>query len=454
MSEHSSLRGSRVTVLGAGISGVSIALLARRLGASVFVSDAGGISDAAAKTLESAGIPFEQGGHTDRALSGDLTVVGSGFPPSAPIVKKLNERGIEPVGELDFVMPHIGGRVIGITGSNGKTTTTSLLAHLLVSAGVKCAAAGNIGAPIADLAGRDFDFIAMEVSSFQLHWAKRVSLAGAVMTNLAPDHIDWHGSYESYASSKARIFDFVEEGGFSVLQERDAGAPKGGMRRPHFLTWGEASLGNAISLSASRRNAVLNGVELFGFGDTKLLGAHNMENTAMAMAAMKLLGFGERAARSSLSSFSPPPHRCSLVLEKGGVRYIDDSKGTNIAASSAAMSSIEGPHIVILGGRGKGEDYAGLVGPLKKFARRAILIGEASGDIAAALDRGEYEGYLAAGDMESAVKIAAEIAAPGESVLLSPACTSWDSYSNYGERGDHFASLVRRYAREKDDPLR
>ncbi|MDR1508805.1 MAG: UDP-N-acetylmuramoyl-L-alanine--D-glutamate ligase [Synergistaceae bacterium] len=455
MSEKPVMDGMRLTVLGAGTSGISLAFMAHRLGADVFVSDSAKISGPALARLEEAGIPYEQGGHTENVFSGDIIVVGSGFPPKAPIIAKLRERGASPVGELDFALPFISSRVIGVTGSNGKTTTTSLLAHLIRALGAKCRAAGNIGSAIADFAGADLDYIVLELSSFQLYWTKSANLAGAIVTNLAPDHIDWHGSYENYAASKARILSFVRDEGFSVIQERDRETLGycGGIN--YSLSWGGAHETQVISLSTKEKNAMMGGVELFRFCETNLIGVHNMENTAMAMAAVKLLGLDAESARASLASYEAPPHRCRLVLTtNSGVRYIDDSKGTNIAASSAAMSSIEGPHIVILGGRGKNEDYAGLLEPLRKFAKCAVLIGEESDNIAAALESGGYMNFLKTGDMESAVKIASGLACPGDSVLLSPACTSWDAYKNYEERGEHFTSLVMKYAGDKNDAVR
>jgi UDP-N-acetylmuramoylalanine--D-glutamate ligase len=445
MSETAAQEPRKVTVLGAGVSGVSLALLAKKLGMDVFVSDKGKISDTAREKFDAAGIRYEEGGHTEAAESADAAIAGSGFPPDAPALELLARNGVRLTGELDFALPRVKGRVIGVTGSNGKTTTTSLLAHLINAAGAKCAAAGNIGSPIADFAGSDYEFIALELSSFQLHWAEDIRLSGAVVTNLAPDHIDWHGSYEKYAAAKAKIMNFVVDGGFAIVQKRDAETLGAARDRADVLSWDETG-DQVIKLDAKTRAAYLDGGELFRFDETTLLGSHNMENIAMAMAAVKRLGLDAGKARAALKSFVPPAHRCSLVLEHGGVRYIDDSKGTNIAASSTAMSSIEGPHVVILGGRGKGEDYAEIVAPLKKYARCAILIGEEAGAIARALRGGGYSEYREAGDMESAVRLAAALAKPGDAVLLSPACTSWDAYANYKERGDHFASLVKELA--------
>ena len=433
----------KLTVLGAGASGTAIARMAARMGAEVFVSDAAKITAETALSLESAGIRYEEEGHTEKIFDCDKVVLSSGFPPNAPVLEKLASRGISPVGELDFVLPFLKGRIIGITGSNGKTTTASLLGHLLKS-GVKCEVAGNIGKPAADIAGNDFDYIVLELSSFQLHWATAVKFAGAIVTNFAPDHIDWHGSYENYVRAKAKLVGFVERG-FAIVQKRDRNVFEIGGASARYLTWDSPHAEDDIFLSLEEGSAVMDGKELFRFGETRLLGTHNMENIAMATGMASMLGLGA-AARASLPSYTAPPHRCSLVQEMNGVRYIDDSKGTNIAASVTAMSAIKGPHIVILGGRGKGENYGDLAEPLKKYAKYAYLIGEAAEEIGTSLTAGGFVDYSMAGNMENAVKEAVSAARPGDSVLLSPACTSWDAYRNYNERGDHFASLVRKYA--------
>ena len=438
------MKGLRFTVLGAGTSGAAIARMASRMGAEVFVSDAAKITAETAKSLDSAGIRYEEEGHTEKIFGCDKVIVGSGFPPNAPVLEKLASRGISPIGELDFVMPFVKGRVIGVTGSNGKTTTVTLLGHLLKS-GANCEVAGNIGRPAADIAGTDTDYTVLELSSFQLYWANDVKFAGAVVTNLAPDHIDWHGSYENYARTKAKLVGFVERGGFAIVQKRDREMFETRGVSAGYLTWDSPHAEDDIFLSREKMSAVMNGKELFRFGETRLLGTHNMENAAMAMGVAEMLGLGA-AARASLPSYTAPAHRCSLVLEKNGIRYIDDSKGTNIAASVAAMSAINGPHILILGGRGKGENYGDLAEPLKKYAKYAYLIGEAAEEIGTSIRAGGFADYSVSGDMENAVKEAAAAARPGDSVLLSPACTSWDAYGNYKERGDHFASLVRKYA--------
>jgi UDP-N-acetylmuramoylalanine--D-glutamate ligase len=438
------LAGKRIAVLGAGVSGVSLARLARDLGADVFLSDAGTISEGARDVLDAIGVPSESGGHSDRVLRCDEVLVGSGFPPSSAIVSRALEKGVSLKGELDFVTPYLRGKLIGVTGSNGKTTTASLTGYLLQSAGRETAVAGNIGSPLADMAGRDREFIVAELSSFQLHWATAIALDGAVVTNLAPDHIDWHGSYENYARAKAKILSFLREGGFGIVQKRDLRALACEGEAMYPLSWDGEDAEKSVVLRGEERCARLSGRELFRFEDTNLLGSHNMENAAMAMAVVCLLGADTAAARRGLASYVPPPHRCALVAVYGGVRYIDDSKGTNIAAAAAAMSSIEGKKVVILGGKGKGEDYAALLDPLRTQARWAVLIGEEADKIASALDDGAYREYSRASGMEEAVRLASERAYDGDAVLLSPACTSWDMYENYGERGDHFVRVVKK----------
>jgi UDP-N-acetylmuramoylalanine--D-glutamate ligase len=453
------------------------------MGADVFVSDENELSPQTLSVLSEIGAHYETG-HSDKILGCALAVTSSGFPQGAPVIAGIREAGIPILGELDFVSPCLRGRVIGITGSNGKTTTTSLLGHLLeyLNAGGKgTAVTGNIGKPIADAGGADYDYIVAELSSFQLHWAKDFVLDAAIVTNIAPDHIDWHGSYDAYIADKAKILTFVRgvsssvvypaatkaaeaslmpevsrrfrtlssfnkrSRGFAITREEETDVlrPEGYVLK---LDWDVPPRDRKIVLSSSERRAYVSGELLFSFSDTSLIGRHNMENVAMTMAAVGELGFDLSSARKALASYTPPPHRCSLVLTAGGVSYIDDSKGTNIAACVTALSSIEGKKIIILGGRRKGEDFSRLAAPLKNFAKHAFLIGEASEEIAEALLGQGYADFAKADGMEEAVRRAHSMAVPGDVVLLSPACTSWDAYKNYVERGDHFASLVKRVA--------
>ena len=445
------MSGVKVSVLGAGVSGLSLARLASRLGAEVHVSDAKKITGEIKDTLKSEGISYEEGGHSDKIMNSDLVVLSSGFPPSAEIVDRVLKRGVSLSGELDFVMPYLNGRFIAVTGSNGKTTTTSMIGYLLQSLGHRVATVGNIGSPIADACCAEYDYIVAELSSFQLHWASSMVLDAAVITNIAPDHIDWHGSYDNYIGAKARILAFVKKSGFVIARREDAEILKAREGNAWLLSWERVSDDREIFLDADERRACLNNDVLFSFDNISLLGRHNIENTAMSMACISLLGEAPKRAEAFLKGYTPPPHRCSLVLSSGGVTYVDDSKGTNIAAVVTALSSIEGRKIIILGGRGKGEDYRNLLPALKQYAKYALVIGEAAPEIASALREGGYLDFETASCMEGAVQRAASIAESGDVVLLSPACTSWDMYANYGERGEHFALLVRKYAQKDHD---
>ena len=446
----------RLTVIGAGVSGTALALFARSLGDRVFVSEEkNALAPEAAEQLKSAGIEWETGGHTGRAFEADALLLSSGIPPFASCIKEAERRGVPVIGELDFVIPHIKGRIVGVTGSNGKSTLTALCGHILQKTGLKVGIGGNIGDAASLFTKESFDYVVLELSSFQLHWAHNLKSAVAVVTNLAPDHIDWHGSYEAYVAAKAKIISLQDEGGWSIVQDRDYAAL--GMRRPEktvALSWSERLESKAAGqVFMGKDSAVLRldwrgGADeerlLFRYGDTSLLGNHNFENVAMALAAMRLLGVDVPYAKGVIEGFQPLPHRCELARTVNGVTYVDDSKGTNVAASVTAMTSIKGRKVVILGGRGKGEDYGLLAEAVKSEADAAVLIGEEKERIEAALRSVGFDAISRVEDMEAAVYEAGRRAAPGMVVLLSPACTSWDMYENYKKRGEHFCGIVRK----------
>lgn len=433
------LRDKKITVIGAGVSGSELALLAARLGARVFVSDCGEIANDKKKLFAEAGIAWETGANTARALDAGLVVVSSGISPDAPIVKEAAAKNIPVQGELDFVYPYLSGGIIAVTGSNGKTTTASMIGFFLSELGYNCLTGGNIGNAVAKAAGRQYEYIVLELSSFQLHWAERFRTDVSVVTNLAPDHIDWHGSYEKYVEAKAKILRLLKKDGTAIYQERDRDELRAAGGLP--LSWSGPPAGDGVYMDEAGGCAWLrlggHIAKLFDFADVRLLGKHNIENTAMAIAALSCRGITVPAAL--ISRYTPPGHRCAYAGEARGVIFVDDSKGTNVAASVTAMSSLPNRKIVILGGKGKGEDYAPLAEAVKEYAAWAVLLGEEKEKIAAALAAAGYDSYSFASDMDEAVDAAYAKAAAGETVLLSPACTSWDMYPNYGARGDHFA---------------
>ncbi|MDR2523106.1 MAG: UDP-N-acetylmuramoyl-L-alanine--D-glutamate ligase [Synergistaceae bacterium] len=442
--------GKRLTVIGAGVSGMALAFLARGLGARVFISEEKAeLPYDAAKRLEKIGVGWEAGGHSPRAFEADALLLSSGIPPFASCVREAERRGIPAVGELDFAVPHIQGRIVGVTGSNGKSTVTALIGHILKKAGLKVGVGGNIGEAASLFTGEKFDCVVLELSSFQLHWVHELKTAAAIVTNLAPDHIDWHGSYEAYTAAKAKLLSLQDERGWGVIQacDRQALSPS----RPDRLTvlsWDEASDDRAfghVFMGKDRAVLRLGGKEysLFSYGDAALLGRHNLENTAMALAVARLLNVTLPPAPDALEGFCSLPHRCELAGLAEGVTYIDDSKGTNVAASVTALTSIEGRKVVILGGKGKGEDYRPLAEAVLKEAEAAVVLGAEKERIEAALRNAGFTSIHRASGMEEAVFTAQRLARPGMVVLLSPACTSWDMYENYKKRGEHFRALVR-----------
>ncbi|MBN1332731.1 MAG: UDP-N-acetylmuramoyl-L-alanine--D-glutamate ligase, partial [Synergistales bacterium] len=305
--------------------------------------------------------------------------------------------------------------------------------------------------PISCYAGMDLDYIVIELSSFQLYWTNLLKPDLAVITNLAPDHIDWHGTYSNYISAKSRICQLRKRESWAVIQERDIPllqienmekvmplrwSPDGQHQFTSEITMDMTSLHANMELEGNTRN-------LIAFDEVPLIGDHNLENVAMALASVELMGVRINDPASVMAKFIPPPHRCEFVGEMGGVTYVDDSKGTNVAASKTALSSIKGRKIVILGGRGKGEDYRPLAEEVKKSTQIAILLGEESDAIARSLEESGFSAYYKVSSMDEAVHLSAKLADPGMTVLLSPACTSWDMYSSYKKRGEHFQELVK-----------
>ncbi|MCX7827862.1 MAG: UDP-N-acetylmuramoyl-L-alanine--D-glutamate ligase [Thermanaerothrix sp.] len=452
--------GKAVTIIGGGLSGVALARLAKEAGARVFLSDSAKIKEGWLSEVKDMGIAFEEGGHTERLFDADALVLSSGIAPSSPVLSHARDRGIPIIGELDFVAPFLNAPVIAVTGSNGKTTTTGMLGHIFASLGVRGIIAGNIGNPIArvPLDFSDSQVVAAEVSSFQLFWCSRAAFAGSVITNIAPDHIDWHGSFENYVASKRRAMERTMPSGFSVIQRSDVDVLRASdfSHRMLTLAWGDGledgSLEDGsiyLDDEAKEAKMILEGgaIRLFRFEQIKLLGKHNLENAAMALASVTMfLRRPVSGDEAGMSTFKSPPHRCEPVGVVNGVVFVDDSKGTNVAATVTALKSLKCPgkgrKIILLGGRGKGETYDLLAKAVLEECSYAVLYGEEGMAIGDALSGAGFSKWTYVADLEDAVKKAYEVAKPDDMVLLSPACTSWDQYSSYKERGDHFKRLV------------
>ena len=437
-----------LAVIGAGVSGQGLALLARSLGEDVLVSEQKAIPDNVKALFTQNGIAFEEG-HSDKVFTAERLLISSGIPPQSEILREAERRNFPMTGELDYVLPHIRtNNLVCVTGSNGKSTVTSLIGHILNNAGLKAGTGGNLGTASAKFTQEDFDAVVLELSSFQLARAtKSLRSSVSIITNLAPDHIDWHGSYEAYVEAKNNVLKL--RGGWGIIQDRDFDAlkPDGKIivlswSTPHHKADGH------IFMKDDEAVLTLNGntIPLFKYTDTTLIGSHNLENVAMSLCAVQLLGVETAGrVRELLAGFRPLPHRCEDAGTIDGVQYIDDSKGTNVAATVTAMKCIKGRKVIILGGQGKGEDYAPLAEAVKEECDSAVLLGEEAGKIQQALEKAGFTDFYRVSSMEEAVSKAKALASPGMVVLLSPACTSWDMYPSYKVRGEHFCKIVAQW---------
>ena len=448
----SDYKNKKISVIGAGVSGQGLALLAKNLGAEVFVSEQKIINDDVKELFKNHNIKFEEGGNTSRVFDNtDEILISSGISPKSEILIEAEKHDVKLTGELDFVLPHVKAKnLICVTGSNGKSTVTALTGHILNKAGLKAGAGGNLGTASARFTEENFDAVVLELSSFQL--AREENNSGAkvaIVTNIAPDHIDWHGSFENYVEAKSRVLKLRDPEGWGIIQDRDFEILNAA-GKIITLSWKENSQHPAcghifMSEDANAAFLTLDGQreKIFNFDDTTLIGNHNLENIAMCLCAAKLLGVKTNDAKFLLDGFKPLPHRCEHAGVIDGVTYIDDSKGTNVDASVTAMKCIKGRKIIILGGQGKGEDYAPLAETVKAECDFAVLIGEEAPKIQKSLEESGFKNFKRVSTMEDAVNEAQSLAKPGMVVLLSPACTSWDMYKSYKARGEHFCKIVR-----------
>jgi len=429
-------------VIGAGRSGIAAARLLKRQGARVLLSDAGHV-----RLKGLAGISLEQGGHSDRLLRMDLLVRSPGVPDHLPILQKARKRRIPIISELELASRYCHPQLtVAITGTNGKTTTTALVGKLFSSTGRHTLVGGNIGTPLAELAPRvkRSSTVILEVSSYQLENVERFHANIAAILNITPDHLEHHGTMEAYAAAKARIFENQTPSDITVLNADDPWCRRLARKCPGQIFW------------FSRRKRLTRGV-FFHHGaihlhwkswklswplKTRLPGPHNVENILAAVAMAVAGNVPVPKIREVLETFPGVEHRLEDVRTLKGVRYVNDSKGTNVDSTRVALEAFAEPLIVIMGGQGKGSPYAPLSGLVKKRVKHLIFIGEDTPRLRKEL--GSLTSSIACQTMIRAVSKARDLASPGDIVLLSPACASFDQYKNYEERGRHFKLLVRR----------
>jgi len=454
------LKGKKVLVVGLGKSGLAAALFLRKRGAQVTVSDmrsAAALAKEIPALLEH-GIMVESGGHgllTFRRQ--DLIVVSPGVPLDTPELVQVKSFGLPIIGELELAAQHLKGNVLAITGSNGKTTTTALTGEILAAAGIETQVGGNIGVPVIDLidGSTESGWSVLEVSSFQLESTQFFHPKIAVILNITPDHLDRHGSFENYALAKERIFSAQTKEDRLVLNAGNVRAAAAAARATATVYWfsleGQVAQGAWVQNGqivfrgeSAGESAIDAPIEpIVPLNAIPLKGAHNVENVLAAVCAARLAGASAESIGRAIQNFRAVEHRLEYVATDNGVEYYNDSKATNVDAAAKAIAAFPGCIHLILGGKDKNSNYADLSDLLRKRVKAVYTIGSAAAKIESHI-RGIVP-IVPSETLEKAVEAARKAARPGDVVLLSPACSSFDQFENYEHRGRVFKELVQEH---------
>ncbi len=442
-----------IVVLGAGESGTGAALLAQKEGFAVFVSDFGPIADQYKKELEQAGIPFEENQHTeDRILTAAEVIKSPGIPDKAPIIKKLIEKNISIISEIEFAARYTSAKLICITGSNGKTTTTMLTYYILQNAGLNVGLAGNIGKSFAkQVAFDDFEYYVLEISSFMLDNMYSFKADIAVLLNITPDHLDRYDyKMENYSDSKFRIIQNQQQDDVFIYCADDEEIKKGLAKRriiskaypfsiEKTLEMGAFLQGDQIIINLHHTNLESLTMSL---NDLALQGKHNIYNSMASGIVAKVLELRNETIRESMGSFTNIEHRLEHVAKISGIDFINDSKATNVNSTWYALESMPGDVVLILGGVDKGNDYSMLKDLVKSKVKSIVCLGKDNKRIHEAFEN-DVEVIVNTFSANEAVQIAYHLAKKGDTVLLSPACASFDLFKNYEDRGNQFKKAVK-----------
>ena len=441
---------ARLVVLGAAESGLGTAILGKQKGFEVFVSDNGTIKEKYKNVLVNLDIDWEEDGHTEeQILNADLVMKSPGIPDTVPLVMKLRQQEVPVISEIEFAARYTDAVIIGITGSNGKTTTTMLTYHLLKEGGLNVGMAGNIGDSFAAMvAENDYDYYVLEISSFQLDGIVDFKPKIGVITNITPDHLDrYDNSFEKYIDSKFRIALNQDSKDYFIYDMDDPVITRRLKENPiksriiPFTLEGKPDEGACIEddnimIRTQQKTLRMNSKNI------ALEGRHNLKNTMAATLVANLVGIRKESIRESIKNFQGAPHRLEKVLKIHHVQYINDSKATNVNATYYALDSMSTPVVWIVGGVDKGNDYRELMPLVREKVKAIICLGmdntpikEAFGNVADLL----VETYA----MSEAVKVAYKIAERGDTVLLSPACASFDLFKNYEDRGNQFKEAIK-----------
>jgi UDP-N-acetylmuramoylalanine--D-glutamate ligase len=447
------LQDKNVLIVGLGRSGLAAACVAVTRGARVIVTDsrdAAALHDAVAKLPD--GVTKELGGHkTETFVAADLIVVSPGVPRMSAL-DAAAKAGVRITGEMEFASGFINGSIVAITGTNGKSTTTTLCGSIVRASGYPTFVGGNLGEPLSLAVGtraaEPGGFLVVEASSFQLETLETFHPRIAVLLNVTPDHLDRYSDFDAYAGAKAKIFARQGASDFAVVNADDLVARRCvegfAARQVLFSTSGKRREGGWLEGDALCIRLPGGDIERYPTNNPSLVGRHNHENALAALLAGRLSGATPSEARRSLLEFRALAHRMELVAEARGVEYYDDSKGTNVGAVAAALSGFPRPVVLIAGGRDKGGDYAPLAQTFARVGRAAVLIGEAADRIAESFRSVmPDEKIFRALTLEEAVEKASSIAVRGDAVVLSPACSSFDMFRDYAHRAEVFRTAVR-----------
>jgi UDP-N-acetylmuramoylalanine--D-glutamate ligase len=444
----------RLVILGGGESGTGTALLAQHHGYDVFLSDRGPLKEVYRDELNAHQIAFEEGGHTEeKILNADVVVKSPGIPDTAPLVVALKNNQIPVISELEFGFPYLSAKTICITGSNGKTTTTLLTHHILLNAGVKVGLAGNVGKSFArQLIGAQPDWFVIELSSFQLDGMFDFKADIAILTNITPDHLDrYNYQMENYVASKFRVVQNQTSAEYFVYNAQDPETLK--YMAAHAIsatkipfTLEDIPVGKEIEgafLQSENINININkNPFIMKMTTLALKGKHNLNNSMAAGVAARLLDLRKEVVRESLENFENVEHRLEFVSKVNGVTFINDSKATNVNSAWYALESINTPIVWVAGGQDKGNDYNELLPLVSKRVKAIVCLTKDSAKIRKAFEK-VVDTIIDSTSAEHTVRVAYELSKEGDTVLLSPACASFDLFENYEDRGRQFKKAVR-----------
>ena len=451
METNNQSKQKKLVVLGGGLSGVGAAILAKAQGFDVFLSDSGELSPLSRDELCQHNIPFEEKKHTvEKIMQADEVVKSPGIPYTIPLVEELLQKGIPVICEIEFAARYTKAKTICITGSNGKTTTSTLLYHILKSAGFNVGLAGNVGTSFARQVAEDeeHDYYVLELSSFQLEAMTKFKADYAVILNITPDHLDRYShQMQRYVDAKMRILNNqTQENTFIYWANDPLIVREIEKRKPHahLIPFAQAK---ADGICAYQKDAHIyihanNSTFRMKQDQLALQGTHNLYNSMAAGIVSKLLDISDEVLRKSLTDFQGVPHRLEKVATVRGVLYVNDSKATNVNSCWYALQSMKSKVVLILGGTDKGNDYSEIEQLVKEKVSSLIFLGKDNRKLHNFFD-GKVPMILDAEDMHTAVEMAYDIAEKGEVVLLSPACASFDLFKNYEDRGDQFKECVR-----------